>query len=278
MGLEQVLVSSIGYLIVKKLFLTKKRYNLAFFAMFVYLYYLANGHFQSHVPNVYEALGISRAWSSEEVKDSYKRMLKFKHPDKVQSPTAEKDFREYKELYDYIKSPESRLKYECFGKQTKSESVYSSAGFYTSWIFVANGLFLSKISNSGRSLLCIISGIGVFEASVFPMLVSSGVFWPRFTVFEVLEFIKALVPAVCLFLNSYEYIKLQENEEMFESKFNELVSYKAKEIIERIITKTSPPDIFDFISQAQKDFESKYAPNRKRDYIPFLLLAYLIFR
>lgn len=278
MGLEQVLVSSIIYLIIKKLFITKKRYEFAFIAILIYLYYLAHGQIKSQVPNIYEVLDLNRDLTSEEVRDSYKRMLKFKHPDKVRSPTADQEFREYKEMYDYIKTPESRLKYECFGKQSKFESVLSSAGFYTSWIFVANGVYLSKISNSGRNLLCIISGIGVLEATVFPMLIENGFFWPKFTVFEVLEFIKAIVPAISLFLNCREYIKLQENERMFESKFNELIYEKAKDLIERILIKTDSPEIFKFVSDAQKEFTSKYASNWKRDILPFLVLAFFIFR
>lgn len=276
--MEQVIVSSLLYLAIKKLLLQKKHYNLASLAILIYLYYVISTHIEVQELNAYQKLDLPRTSTSEEIKDSYKRMLKFKHPDKDPSPTAEQDFLIYKSLYDLIKTPESRIKYERFGQNNELEALAGSTIFYTSWIFVACGMFLSKNSNPGRNLLCVISAIGLFEAWIFPNFLIYGIFWPNFTVFEVLGLFKILTPVISLLINSIEYIRVQEGEEKFNMKYKELVEDKAKDIIENIITKTNPAEIIEFVSRLQREFEKKYERNWKKDALPFLILAYLIFR
>lgn len=278
MAMEQVIISSLLYLAIKKLLLQKKRYNIASIAILIYLYYVTSTHIENQEPNAYKKLDLPRTLTAEEIKDNYKRMLKYKHPDKDSSPTAEQDFLEYKSLYDLIKAPESRVKYERFGRKNELEALGVSTVFYISWIFVACGMFLSKNSNSGRNLLCVISAIGLFEAWIFPKILNFGYFWPYFTVFEVLGFLKILTPVICLLINCLEYVKSRERQDKFEVKYKILVEDTAKDIIQNIITNTNSTEIIELVSGLQREFENKYARSWKRDALPFLILAYLIFR
>ncbi len=69
----------------------------------------------------YEALGIERSASAEEIKKAYRRLAKQYHPDFNKDDTeTEKKFREIKEAYDVLSDPQKREQYDRFGHQAGS--------------------------------------------------------------------------------------------------------------------------------------------------------------
>jgi len=66
----------------------------------------------------YEALGIERGASAEEIKKAYRRLAKQYHPDfNKDDNETEKKFREIKEAYDVLSDPQKREQYDRFGHQ-----------------------------------------------------------------------------------------------------------------------------------------------------------------
>ena len=278
MGVEQVLFTSLIYMAAKKLILPKYKLKGAIIIFIIYAYYLLKTHSDMQEPNVYEKLQIPRYLSTKEINQSYKKELITKHPDKSASPNAEKEFREMKELYDHIKSPENRKNYEKFGRNPRHEVILSAAGFYISWIFVSNGIYFSKISRSGRILLCIISIIGVLEAVVFPNILDFNFYWPKFTVFEVLTLTKAVIPSVCFLLNSIENLRIQDVDENFDKSLNELVNDTGKEIIQALISLQGNGVLDAYVNAAKNDARAKYNTTWRSDIITFLIFLFVITR
>lgn len=69
----------------------------------------------------YEALGIERGASAEEIKKAYRRLAKQYHPDfNKDDNETEKKFREIKEAYDVLSDPQKREQYDRFGHQAGS--------------------------------------------------------------------------------------------------------------------------------------------------------------
>ena len=278
MGVEQVLYTSLIYMAAKKLILPRFKLNGAIIIFIIYGYYLLKTYSDMQEPNVYDMLQIPRYLSTKEINQSYKRELITKHPDKSTSSNAEKEFREMKELYDHIKSSENRKNYEKFGRNPRHEVILGAAGFYISWIFVSNGIYFSKISRSGRILLCIISIIGVLEAVVFPTFLDFNFYWPKFTVFEILTLTKAVIPSVCFFLNSIENLRIQELDENFDKSLNELVNDTGKEIIEVLINLEGSNLLDNYICAAKNDARAKYNTTWKSEIIPILIFLFIITR
>jgi molecular chaperone DnaJ len=64
----------------------------------------------------YELLGVTRAASDAEIKQSFRSLARELHPDVSSEPEAERRFREVAEAYEVLSDPERRALYDRFGK------------------------------------------------------------------------------------------------------------------------------------------------------------------
>jgi curved DNA-binding protein len=63
----------------------------------------------------YEALGISRTASNEEIQRAYRKLARQYHPDVNRDPGAEERFKEISEAYSVLSDPDTRKRYDQFG-------------------------------------------------------------------------------------------------------------------------------------------------------------------
>jgi curved DNA-binding protein len=63
----------------------------------------------------YDALGVSRTASADEIQRAYRKLARTYHPDVNKEPGAEDRFKEVSEAYDVLSDPETRQRYDAFG-------------------------------------------------------------------------------------------------------------------------------------------------------------------
>lgn len=63
----------------------------------------------------YDALGVSRAASTEELQRAYRTLARQYHPDVNRDPGAEERFKEISEAYSVLSEPDTRRRYDRFG-------------------------------------------------------------------------------------------------------------------------------------------------------------------
>ncbi|MGH4026471.1 MAG: DnaJ domain-containing protein, partial [Pseudonocardiaceae bacterium] len=63
----------------------------------------------------YDALGVSRDASSEEVQQAFRKLARQYHPDVNKDPAAEERFKEINEAYSVLSDPATRKRYDRFG-------------------------------------------------------------------------------------------------------------------------------------------------------------------
>src|SRR5919199_6264732 len=63
----------------------------------------------------YEALGVPRTASQEEIQRAYRKLARTYHPDVNKDPGAEERFKEISEAYDVLSDPATRKRYDAFG-------------------------------------------------------------------------------------------------------------------------------------------------------------------
>ncbi|MEA2387189.1 MAG: curved DNA-binding protein [Thermoleophilaceae bacterium] len=63
-------------------------------------------------PDYYEALGVGRDASEEDIRRAYRKLARQYHPDVNKDPGAEDRFKEVSEAYEVLRDPEKREKYD----------------------------------------------------------------------------------------------------------------------------------------------------------------------
>ncbi|MGI8333401.1 DnaJ C-terminal domain-containing protein [Actinomadura scrupuli] len=63
----------------------------------------------------YQALGVPRSASQDEIQRAYRKLARSYHPDVNKDPEAEERFKEVSEAYDVLSDPETRRRYDAFG-------------------------------------------------------------------------------------------------------------------------------------------------------------------
>src|SRR5438270_1746737 len=78
----------------------------------------------------YQALGVSRDASADEIRQAYRSLARKYHPDVNKEPGAEDHFKEISEAYEVLRDPEKRERYDRLGANWKAgQDVSGAAGF-----------------------------------------------------------------------------------------------------------------------------------------------------
>ena len=82
----------------------------------------------------YEALGVSKNTTKEEIKNVYRKLALQYHPDRNKSPDAEEKFKEISEAYAVLSDDEKRQQYDMFGHagigaKYSSEDIFRGVDF-----------------------------------------------------------------------------------------------------------------------------------------------------
>jgi curved DNA-binding protein len=64
----------------------------------------------------YQILGVSRDASQDEIQRAYRKLARTYHPDVNADPAAEDRFKEISEAYDVLSDPQTRRRYDAFGR------------------------------------------------------------------------------------------------------------------------------------------------------------------
>jgi curved DNA-binding protein len=78
----------------------------------------------------YDALGVPRDASAEEIRRAYRRLARQYHPDVNKEPGADDRFKEISEAYEVLRDPEKRQRYDRLGSNWRvGDDVSRSPGF-----------------------------------------------------------------------------------------------------------------------------------------------------
>ena len=64
----------------------------------------------------YQVLGVPRTASQDEIQRAYRKLARTYHPDVNHDPAAEDRFKEASEAYDVLSDPQTRRRYDAFGR------------------------------------------------------------------------------------------------------------------------------------------------------------------
>ncbi len=77
----------------------------------------------------YEALGVPRDASAEDIRRAYRSLARRYHPDVNKEPGAEDRFKEISEAYEVLRDPEKRARYDRFGARGAAARDTDAGGF-----------------------------------------------------------------------------------------------------------------------------------------------------
>src|SRR3954468_7479264 len=78
----------------------------------------------------YEALGVPRDASNEDIRRAYRKLARQYHPDVNKEPEAEDRFKEIAEAYEVLRDDEKRERYDRLGQNWKAgQDVSGASGF-----------------------------------------------------------------------------------------------------------------------------------------------------
>jgi curved DNA-binding protein len=102
----------------------------------------------------YEALGVPRDASSEDIRRAYRQLARKHHPDLSKEPGAEDRFKEVSEAYEVLRDPEKRERYDRLGPNWKAGQDVSGAGG-----FAGNGFEDVSVDFGGRDFSDFFDGL-----------------------------------------------------------------------------------------------------------------------
>jgi molecular chaperone DnaJ len=127
----------------------------------------------------YDALGVPRNASKDDIKGSYRKLALQYHPDRNKAPEAAEKFKEISEAYAILSDDEKRRQYDQFGREGiyqryNTEDIFRGADFDSIFRDMGFGTFGGRFGSFVEQILRGFGGVGGFETYGGPVASSRG--------------------------------------------------------------------------------------------------------